>query len=447
MRLQNRSLLAVSLAVLFGIGATQPAAAQQVPGEGEYVGVARFLSGAQYFDKTGVPLPEFRAKKTDKTLQLKDLPAQEENRQVLPTSEEHARKLALEHNATYGTASETVEQQQNDDITPEECRSNPDKSSRPEGWIKNHFSYCQLGLLSFDQFRRVGPILFPVGGFSARITNMGYTYNGLRDMDWGIRVDQIDSWGLSNIGILRVEADCAADPAGSCRTANNGVSKLVPDWENNELGQIFYHSPADPSDPANGEQRATGTFQIEYEFRTRFTQDRDGPETSVRFDSAWYLPNKQGSIFNRVDPYLTFSTSDDEVKQSAFHIKDAQEHPGDTYPKVAGKKIPGASAKEPLHRLYHDAERRRQNREDFAVPVCKQQWPGYEELGQQCDEYPHASTYEGAARHLYEPVPYGQFSVRPINGYDNENSGRRLGTWYGNDRILDGDAFFIRIVS
>lgn len=447
MRLRNRSLLATSFVVLIGAATAQPAVAEQTPAEGEIVGVTRFLTGAQYFDKAGVPLAEFRTKETSETFRVEDLPKSEANQQVRPTSEEQARKLALQHDATYGTPGETVEQQQNDDITPEECRANPEKSSRPEGWIKNHFSYCQLGLLSFDQFRRVGSHVIQIGGFSARVTNMGYTYNGLRDMDWGIRVDEIDSWGVSNLGILRVETDCAADPAGSCRTANNGVSKLVTAWENDELGTIFYHSPGDTPDPSKGEQRATGTFQIKYEFRTVGTQDRDGPETSVRFDSAWYLPSKQGGIFNRVDPYLTLSTGDSEVTQSAFHIKDAQEQPGSTYPRIDGKKIPGASAQDPLHRLYHDTERRRQNREDFAVPVCKQQWPGYEELGQQCDEYPHASTYEGAARHLYESVPYGQFSVRPINGYDNENSGRRLGTWYGNDRILDGDAFFIKIVS
>jgi hypothetical protein len=167
----------------------------------------------------------------------------------------------------------------------------------------------------------------------------------------------------------------------------------------------------------------------------------------VRFDSAWYLPQKQGSIFNRVTPWIAYSTNDPEVNQSAHHIQDAQRHPETTYPRVAGKHIPGASADDPLHRLYRDRTRRRQNRESFAGPVCEQQWPGSPEPSQDCDEYRFSSTYEGAARHLYQDVPYGWFSVRPILFSDNQTAGRRLGTWYGADRILDGDAFYVRIAS
>jgi hypothetical protein len=48
-------------------------------------------------------------------------------------------------------------------------------------------------------------------------------------------------------------------------------------------------------------------------------------------------------------------------------------------------------------------------------------------------------------RSRYDATPYGMFSVRPINAPDNQLAGSRLGVWYGDDRILDSDGFFVRI--
>ncbi|MFE3186757.1 NucA/NucB deoxyribonuclease domain-containing protein [Streptomyces violascens] len=105
-----------------------------------------------------------------------------------------------------------------------------------------------------------------------------------------------------------------------------------------------------------------------------------------------------------------------------------------------------SSYSDPIRRLYFDQTRRDRNR-DTAVAVCRKEWPGYPELGQDCDEFPFASTYEGAARSRpeYDGTPYGMFSVRAINSPDNQEAGRRLGTWYGDDRIIDADPFFLRI--
>lgn len=55
----------------------------------------------------------------------------------------------------------------------------------------------------------------------------------------------------------------------------------------------------------------------------------------------------------------------------------------------------------------------------------------------QCDEFPFASTREGAGK------GDGNFSVRYVPGVENEQAGRELGTWYGTDRILHGDAYMI----
>jgi hypothetical protein len=59
----------------------------------------------------------------------------------------------------------------------------------------------------------------------------------------------------------------------------------------------------------------------------------------------------------------------------------------------------------------------------------------------QCDEFPFASTKEGAGK------GDGNFSVRYVPGTENEQAGRELGNWYGTDRILHGDEYMIYVHS
>ncbi|WP_416973934.1 NucA/NucB deoxyribonuclease domain-containing protein [Streptomyces sp. 4F14] len=450
-------VLAALVALAAGSLAPVNAVAAAGDGEGRLVSVVRTATGERAFEADGSVAKELRADPADRERRIRaaelegSAPA---GRRAGVTDADQAHALALRSGAEYGTASEELASGkantlQQDDITLEECRANTDLSWRAEGWIKNHFSYCQIAVLVADQFRCWSVFCVPIGGFSGRITHMGYAYDGLRDVDWKVYVDEISSWGTSDAGTLKIDADCAGSTSDACVSGGfDQVTKAVPQWEADPEGSLLFHSWADPPDASRGEQVKRGTFSFSYDFRADGgNKSADGPVTGVRFDSAWYLPKKEGSIFDRVTPWLSYSTKDGEVNESAWHIRDAQDHPESTYPRVDGKRIPGASAADPLRRLYHDTTRRTQNRERFAVPVCEQQWPGYPELSQDCDEYPFSATYEGAARHLYETnVPYGRFSVRPVLFSDNQEAGSRLGTWYGRDRILDGDRFYVRIV-
>jgi hypothetical protein len=60
-----------------------------------------------------------------------------------------------------------------------------------------------------------------------------------------------------------------------------------------------------------------------------------------------------------------------------------------------------------------------------------------------CDEYPFRSTYQGVA--TVDGSTARSFSVRPITLNDNRTAGSRLGTWYTDDNILDGDPFWVKI--
>ncbi|MFK4143857.1 NucA/NucB deoxyribonuclease domain-containing protein [Streptomyces sp. NPDC004065] len=129
------------------------------------------------------------------------------------------------------------------------------------------------------------------------------------------------------------------------------------------------------------------------------------------------------------------SQKDPAVNESALHIYDALNRPERTFPSWPGKSVPGA--KEPLHRLVNQTKID-ENREK-SIRECKKVWGDYTGSGLQCDEYPFASTKEGSTK------GDNRFSVRLIDGKDNRKGGERLAAMYTLNRVLDGDAFYMKI--
>jgi hypothetical protein len=409
------------------------------------------VNNPEWFDHQGLLTKDLQVEGAPERLGLTPASSRPIDR---TSSDQEAHQWALEDQAEYGTPSEKfatggVTPQQTDDITVAECRENADLSARPEGWIKNHFSYCQLSYFLARELRCNRFFCVTIGLFEARVTLIGVAYNGLRNVEFVPTLDQVSFFGSASGGSFTFEVDCAGSPDDdSCLPAEAEVTRLAPQWALDGEATLYFNSPAQPSSPSAGEQKDFGTFQVEgkYHFPTGTTRGASGPETSVRFDSAWYLSRTQGSIFNRTDPWLSYSVNDEPVKYSAWNIYTAQQFPTSTEPFLADKHLPGGSASDPLHRLYHDKGRRKANRSE-ATGYCHERWPGYPDLGQDCDEYPFACTYEGAAayQYLYRTAARYSYAVRPIPSYDNQESGRRLGTWYSADRILDDDAFHVRI--
>jgi len=373
-------------------------------------------------------------------------------------NDKEAWRQALKDQAEYGTPSEkfaenAVTPQQADDIKVEECRNNAKQSGRPEGWIKNHFAYCHFGKYEAADLDCGLFGCETKGLFQARTTLIGYAYNGLRNVEFELILDRVYSSGTANAGAFTYRVECTGSPAGSCQPDGTEVTRTPQHWKADGEAKLFFNSPAVDPSPIAGEQKAFGTLKVKFAYR--FPQGitrANGPETGVRFDSAWYLNRKEGSIFNLANPWIGYSVRDEAVRYSAWNIYNAQKFPNSTQPYLEGeKKLPGASAADPLHRLYHDKKRRQANRSE-AVRYCHQTWAGYSDLGQDCDEYPFACTYEGAAGYKFADRPgrpdiYRQnnYAVNTIPSYDNQESGRRLGTWYSADRILDRDAFHVRI--
>lgn len=181
---------------------------------------------------------------------------------------------------------------------------------------------------------------------------------------------------------------------------------------------------------------------------------------AVRWDAADYLrnstgagkPENRGSATFSYAATLNYSTAPNAPERGvAEHIKKAFTDPNHTIPpSLESKKFPGQDPKEPLNRLYSDSTRRERNN-TIAVQNCKRYFSdGYSEGNtKDCDEFPFASTYQGAAYPEYDAhAQKNNFSVQPVVKEQNRDAGILLYRFYTSNRIIDGmdDGFLVNIV-
>lgn len=141
------------------------------------------------------------------------------------------------------------------------------------------------------------------------------------------------------------------------------------------------------------------------------------------------------------ETFSRLSATDPTHAQAADHILTALYQPSLTMPPVENKVIPGLpGGLYPLTRAV-DQHTIRRNRVR-ARGACLRYDTNYKrnrrELGLECDEFPFASTLQGAASG-------GDFSVRGIPAADNQAGGAALQAWYNVFRILEYDEFYVAI--
>jgi hypothetical protein len=79
------------------------------------------------------------------------------------------------------------------------------------------------------------------------------------------------------------------------------------------------------------------------------------------------------------------------------------------------------------------------NRNKHAVPACRKYKPNYKKPDS-CDEFPFASTLEGAANTTYD------FSVQIIKLKDNCASGSRTKWFYLRHRIRHNTSYWVDVI-
>lgn len=350
------------------------------------------------------------------------------------------------------------------------CTSLPGARSEI-GRIHNRFEYCQRGDLVIDYYEiYTGTPPKPpkkVGTTEAKFTIIGLASNQTRkariffriergsvDYDWG----PWDNWFTAPNQSFSVVGDCRESP-GDCHGAFSGVDHTLSGWDTGVWAKwdIYSH-----------EDRSTYQDKVLYhrwfikigsggEGKYKLLKDTALPDRIIRCDSATYFQfAPEACVFYEVLPHITYSTGDREVALVANHIKIAQDIPEaafpllvpEGYPSPRDKKIPGRlgdDAGKGLHRydpIHTGLAKDHENHKEAACYRTGVERDRYYDLwlprppqppGEQCDEYPFASTIEGASH------PDWDFSVRAVPQRQNSVAGGRLRGYYTRDRILYTD--------
>ncbi|MFI5593647.1 NucA/NucB deoxyribonuclease domain-containing protein [Amycolatopsis sp. NPDC051758] len=335
----------------------------------------------------------------------------------------------------------TLDEQQ--DLRQQCEQQHATEAATAQGWLKSRFESCHrihqdLLLTKKGTLQVVGTIKFDewILGFSydgsrrvdyiASIENMFFTADpGYDPKTW--RLEQNFRYDLAPPQIGSIT------PAGATRRSElTGVWNSVPQWT------VTYTSPDDGAPPPPSV--VAGTIHVDTYVDAPDTEgwhDDVDRYSKVRFDTAGAIVGKaRGAVFTDFKVVIPFSLNPAAgFPQAARHYDDALHHPVTTFPSVVGKNVPGGTV--PLHRTTNTGTQDANTRE--AVKTCKDVWGPYDGQQLNCDEYPFATTREGAA------VGDGQYSARLIDATDNQNAGRWLSSGYINNRIIDGDAFYIAI--
>lgn len=306
--------------------------------------------------------------------------------------------------------------------------------------IINHFELCHVSNGGYDVLRGARV----VGHVSWRQVTVGNIYANDRGAFFTTSLENIRRTGETTDGLLRIDWGAAGynGPDGSNKAcdvhANPSNPSLLSAWQ---AGKTATHDISS--------QRADG-YGRDYVSRcavAAYLRNSGGSATTIssgmRMDSASYLEQFNGAIFDRVMPVMSYSRSSTSHKAVADHIHDAQTNPASTWPTKAGKAVPGAIASgKPLSRLYEQwdaaAATQRQKNETAKNNACAPVRPTPSD-DLDCDEYPFGSTWEGAG------VGDNNFSVRYLDRSQNRSAGGSLAAWYASDRILHRDKFYVSI--
>lgn len=389
-----------------------------------------------------------------------------------------------------------------DYISPSDCAAS-DEADEPGGWIKNRFAWCKRDYKTESTAKACDPqrpdvcvihgklrTTFTVIGYGEHTQDPDRPSRSERYLGFGFHVTSMVPTGvfLNPEATYSLSMRCYTNgpPADCSAPTANGALRPVSHWQRDWTASVEFISQAQPPARQHGDQFVHGEVTVLSLGQVPGylgAEQAEHPATSIRFDSSWYNGTaKRGSIFYvpdppgeaRPHPFLTFSSAANSgYKEVADHLDQALNRPKETKPPFSDKQLPGKSMSNPLHRLVekydgdggYSEKRVAANRYEAKAWGCdpyfprwnEPRWPPDDPDGPdsrpafECDEYPFASTFEGAGRWKYPADEYGgarhqnMFSARPVFWRDNKKAGEVLLAWYNWDRIAHKDAFFIRV--
>ncbi|MGW6689190.1 ricin-type beta-trefoil lectin domain protein [Streptomyces sp. NPDC054961] len=316
------------------------------------------------------------------------------------------------------------------------------------GHVLNHFSFCRWGYNTATKLDGQGRI---EGQVRFRETEVGDGSKTARTGRVYVKVTEVTSTGIFAAGTgatMRMAVSASGYP-GSC-SASFGTTSVyqepVATWNDTF---VFYEvtSPSTSGDQTRIDKVASCSFHSGYKVDSAkgATDYSSGPAGGMRMDSAAYLApyGTEGTIFNYALPSLLYDYNNKELGRVAEHIFYTFRNPDGTDPWISTPKIiPGEYiVGKMLHRNYPKfnaaSDEISKNNLSAKNTACASVVKGNSTY--ECDEFPFASTKEGAG------LGDRNFSVRYLPQPDNSKAGGALSKWYGEDRILDGDEYWVQV--
>lgn len=308
-----------------------------------------------------------------------------------------------------------------DYMTKKQCLSSA-AANTADGYFKNHWSWCQFIPVIMTRYvngRQTCEIYFET-------TLIGKGYAGSRKVTFKDYIDNValgGSWPRGGTN-LHISMDCKGFPnPDHCDAHGSKTFFLDKDFDTAHVNITI--NPTAVGARGTG-KRSVGLFNPRYEADNASPVGAEhGYESGFRCDSASYIGSKGACIFDRIIGTFQLDRKDSKVNAAAKHIYSAQ-HASD-------------SAKRSPSVLTRATSKDLQKRNTIVAHAACRKISKDTPKGKDCDEYPFKTTYQGAAN------AGKHFSVKYITSGDNREAGRRLGSWFTADRILDGDAFNVWI--
>ncbi|MEV0374329.1 NucA/NucB deoxyribonuclease domain-containing protein [Streptomyces sp. NPDC050636] len=287
---------------------------------------------------------------------------------------------------------------------------------------KNRSSSCFLAFAPFKLVLKPGNQVIGTGvlgyGNSTELNYKRKTYT--QDVNLGL-VEATDA-AISGT-LATVTLGCNTPEGNGCKakqTGGGGWQQLPYPTTNthftfqvtSDAKSVLYHQPPTKVDIRHITATNTGTTY-------------PGEPAQVRCDSEKVGSNQgRGCVNWEYAPTYTMDGTDGEIFEVAGHVAWAQRNLKNQW----GLRGKG----KPLHKL-SDEDLQRKNRRK----ACGNANPG---PGQSCDEFPFASTWEGA--HFQS-----DYSTKNLNALQNSTEGGRKyrGKFYRTNRVIDGDAFWVKV--
>ena len=389
-------------------------------------------------------------------------------------------------------------------MKPTDCEAHRGEAKKASGWAMSRYSWCSIGEIDLTEATRRGTTTH----FAMEVMTIAYTFSGTGSIemypDATSRDIFIDNYvkvtddaspsvlmGKFKLGVMPTDVQCIHVVEWDGKNHENNVVKRLGGWATGDSSRGYIECPPEKASPtrvvtwnestqheetiANTEKVTLGRFKVYGRSKICRLPCRGSlptwvtPETSIRRHGlSATTPSistmKQVAVYS-APWFLRWSTNSGgkDYDEAYKHFWTACYAPNDTYPPlfqpagasypaVKDKSIPGCldPNKNIKYNLLHriPTKEGNNNRSTMTTPACNHLWGAGTtggSSGMECDEFPFAKTWERwNPKYPGAIVTSAGYSLCPIPSGDNGKAGALLSKFYGHERILVGDPYFVR---